>query len=1070
MRNKRGTSLKDSFGSLQIRFSKLNKILQFLNFFVPSLLVIASLIAQLLMREIVGGRIYLLFYPAIFFGALIGGFWPGLTAALLASLFSWYIFVQGQSTITAPTLNDIFAHFIFSFMAFSFCVFGEILRRSQNQEREARKEAELMIEERSKLLNKLEHHDKLKNQFFANVSHELRTPLTLILGPVAMYLAKNPKEELRSLLEQVQRNSLILLQHVNDLLDVSKLEVGKMKIKYAEFDVVKTIKQIAANFDFVAQEKQFSFELRLPNSLVVQADQDKFKRIINNLLSNAFKFTPNGGIIRCSLQTHEDHGVLEVADSGVGIAEQYREKVFDRFFQIEESSIHYHEGTGLGLAIVKEFIELHGGKVKVDRSPEGGTLFTLEFPIKAPLGFNLDPLANNAVNDEQTNLSQTLPFEKLKSGLPVSPIEDELISDRNRPLVLVVEDNIEMNQFVFEVLSSEFRLIRAFNGQDGIKMAQKHQPNLIITDMMMPVLSGHQMILAIRALPDIANTPIVIISAKCDEELRIKMLYEGIQDYLTKPFTPDELRAKSRNLILASEQQIWLQTIINQIPEAIIIFDDQGKIVHLNAVAKSLARESGRMSAWGIPLALDIRSPSGEILPAEQLPVFQSFKTGKTITGAEFSVLDPHGELIPILVNATPIQTRSGKKGAVGIFQNISAFKELERLRNEWASIIAHELRQPVATISMRAEALKSVCASEISKEDIESIEGILEDTRRLDRMINDLLDLSRIEANRMSLKLKVIDLPKFTTKILDTLKSLLNGYLVHITVPPTNVFVKIDPDRFEQIMGNLISNAVKYGTRNGEILFEMMVDNTQVEVIVSNHGPGISPDQLPLLFNRFVRTKEAKSGSIKGIGLGLYVVKGLVEAHGGKIWAESTPGETTSFHFTLPLPEAQSVQNHSYLYHAECPNSLKKTGTEKHPLDDLKLLVVDDSQDMRLLLRKLLEKTGAVVTEAQSANDAILKINQCQPDLIISDIEMPDGNGYDLVERIHNYTDQKKISIPIIALTGHSDETQLKKIMDTGFNATLSKLTSRDNLIATIHRLVISKTKHIHLQHHDRP
>lgn len=324
-----------------------------LGFFTPSLFVIAALLIQLLMRQVVGGKVYLLFYPALFFGAIIGGFWPGLVATILASIFSWwYIFTPYTSSLENSDYNHLFAHIIFSGMGLVFSIFAEALHRSQNKERIAREEAERMSEklekreaERTQLLTKLETLDKLKSQFFANVSHELRTPLTLILGPVETFLAKNPQTESRPILEQVQRNSQLLLRHVNDLLDISKLEVGKAQVHYSEFDLVKTIKQIAANFEPITLEKQFQFTLDLPSSLIVQMDYDKFHRIFINLLSNAFKFTPIKGKICCSLRINDKtdgistpQGILEVADSGLGIPESYREMIFDRYFQIEEST------------------------------------------------------------------------------------------------------------------------------------------------------------------------------------------------------------------------------------------------------------------------------------------------------------------------------------------------------------------------------------------------------------------------------------------------------------------------------------------------------------------------------------------------------------------------------------------------------------------------------------------------------------------------------------------------------------------------------------------------------------
>lgn len=224
-------------------------------------------------------------------------------------------------------------------------------------------------------------------------------------------------------------------------------------------------------------------------------------------------------------------------------------------------------------------------------------------------------------------------------------------------------------------------------------------------------------------------------------------------------------------------------------------------------------------------------------------------------------------------------------------------------------------------------------------------------------------------------------------------------------------------------------------------------------------------PDQLPLLFNRFVRSTNVEFNNIKGVGLGLYIVKGLVEAHGGKIWVESIMGKTTIFHFTVPTSNEHllALNNEKSLLDKVTADKVaaeKFTPEKLQNLKDLKILIVDDSKDIRLLLRKYLEKTGAIVSEAAAADEALEKLMKATPDLIISDIEMPEDSGYDLIKRIHQWTLKSKINIPIIALTGHTDEIQLKKIAAAGFDAHLSKINFRNDLIATIQQLVSNNSK----------
>jgi signal transduction histidine kinase len=234
------------------------------------------------------------------------------------------------------------------------------------------------------------------------------------------------------------------------------------------------------------------------------------------------------------------------------------------------------------------------------------------------------------------------------------------------------------------------------------------------------------------------------------------------------------------------------------------------------------------------------------------------------------------------------------------ILQDIADRKELERLREEWAAVVAHDLRQPVNTIGLAAETLVRRSRHELPERDRLALERIGAASKRLGRMINDLLDVSRIESRRLAIECQPVELGVFIDSVVDSLDDLIAGHELSVVAGAEQV-VWIDPDRIHQVLGNLISNAAKYGASDTPIVIEAIPRDDQVEVVVTNHGPGIPADQLPLLFSRFTRARAAREGRTPGLGLGLYIAKGLIEAHGGRLWAESTPGQTTSFHFTVP-------------------------------------------------------------------------------------------------------------------------------------------------------------------------
>ena len=383
--------------------------------------------------------------------------------------------------------------------------------------------------------------DQTKAQFFANVSHELRTPLTLILGPVAALLSEEGfTDAQRQALAVVQRNARLLLAHVTDLLDLAGLEAGKAAVAYAEVDLSGLVRQVADHFTSFAHERHFAFVVEAPPALSAQADRSKVERVVMNLLANAFKFTPAGGRVRCRLTADDAAGRvrLEVADSGPGVPADLRQSVFERFFQAEDSGTRRFGGTGLGLAIAKEFVDLHRGSISVGQAPEGGALFAVEIPRWAPAGSAVLAEARGGA------LGPAAVFEPPDEPPPAATGGE----DDGWPLVLVVEDNPEMRRYICQTLVGH-RVAVAADGQEGLEKALRLSPDLIVTDVMMPRVSGVDLMRAIRRRPELEAVPILMLTARADEDLRVEVLRAGAQDYIVKPFSPAELRARAGNLI-----------------------------------------------------------------------------------------------------------------------------------------------------------------------------------------------------------------------------------------------------------------------------------------------------------------------------------------------------------------------------------------------------------------------------------------------------------------------------------------------------------------------------------------
>ena len=348
-------------------------------------------------------------------------------------------------------------------------------------------------------------------------------------------------------------------------------------------------------------------------------------------------------------------------------------------------------------------------------------------------------------------------------------------------------------------------------------------------------------------------------------------------------------------------QRARLEAMIDQMPDGVVLAAATGATDIENRSMQVFANETGQHDPWGHLLRYDLRRPDGQPLPPEDQPQVRALMDGLTTKGRELALSLPDGRLVPVLVSAAPVlDTQGNRSGAVTIYRDISQLKQLERLHEEWSSVVAHDLRQHVGVIMLDAAGLARMFDSRLIDGGVKVVERIRRSTIRLNRMIDDLLDVSRIEARRLALDRSEIDLASFLDEAVERLSLLAPGHqvLFHAQIRPVLVFV--DPARIEQVLDNLISNAAKYGEPVGPITIRLEPRDEEFAVAVVNRGHGIAPADLPTIFDRFTRSTAHGRGT-PGLGLGLYICKGLVEAHGGRIWAESIPDETTTFYFTIP-------------------------------------------------------------------------------------------------------------------------------------------------------------------------
>ena len=435
---------------------------------------------------------------------------------------------------------------------------AEILSRTQEVEASAR-ELRRANEDLARLYEKTKELDSLKVQFFSNVSHELRTPLSLILGPVERWLkTAGVNDKLRHDLEVIYRNARLLLRHVNDLLDVARLEAGRMMIRYADVDLSRLTRFVGLAFESHAAENDIGFIIDAPDEIRAQVDPKKIQRMLLNLLSNAIKFTPVGGKVTLTLRAEDDRAVIHVRDSGPGIPAHLRDAVFERFRQLSGGSEWRHEGVGLGLSIVRDFVELHRGVVKIEDAPGGGALFQVYLPKTAPAGVDVEGTVKGLYEE-----LDGLMVEEYGARPPAFQGEEHEISP-DAPLVLIVDDNPEMNAFEATMLRQKYRVETAFDGEQGLEKALRLVPDLILSDEMMPRLSGSGMIQILRRHRELDDTPILLVTARADEAFLLSILKMGAQGYFIKPFSTGELTARVDGLIAEKKSKQELRKAVEE--------------------------------------------------------------------------------------------------------------------------------------------------------------------------------------------------------------------------------------------------------------------------------------------------------------------------------------------------------------------------------------------------------------------------------------------------------------------------------------------------------------------------
>jgi signal transduction histidine kinase len=742
--------------------------------------------------------------------------------------------------------------------------------------------------------DQLRQLDEAKSRFTANIHHELRTPLTLMIAPLDSMLSgefgpvAGPQ---RSYLETMHKNALRLLKLINNLLDHARIESGLMEVHRQPLELVRVVEEIVDSARAMAERKRVELVAECADDLpVVNADPDALEKVLVNLVGNALKFTDPGGRITVSARrVAGDAGSadeepmpgveLTVTDTGAGIPPDQLERVFDRFAQVDGSATRRHEGTGIGLSLVRELSALHGGRAWATSEGLGhGSQFHVFLPVGTEdadaeevlrtddgrgvtlrrsfdaIGADIDHHAadesgapaevQHAARYKTAEFERTVErFEAAEGAVPdrvAAPVEQ-------RPEIVVAEDNADMRRLLVDLLGAEFAVRPARNGREALLLVRERMPALVVTDVMMPEMSGTELCEAMKGDAALAGVPVMLVTSKAEREMKIQGLELGADDYVTKPFHPRELLARARAL------------------------------VRLRLLQEELAEQNAALD-----LALQhLRATEVQLVQAERLAA-----VGELAAGVAHEVNNPVNFALNSLrvLRETVGQVRefAGRLAAIDWHDAAKLperVSELQRLEGEIG------LEEGVATLD-------------------ELVAIVIEGLERTGRLVADLRDFGA-PGDREHQPTDVAGALGSTLAIVGVSLGR-DRVRLEREIAPDLPRVRGDSGALKQLFLNLLKNAGEALEETGgtvRVRAARSAEGRGVEVSVSDDGPGIDPAHAERIFEPFFTTKAAG----RGTGLGLSICRRIAEAHGGSLEVSSTPGAGATFTLRLPV-EAQDA------------------------------------------------------------------------------------------------------------------------------------------------------------------
>ncbi len=888
--------------------------------------------------------------------------------------------------------------------------------------------------------------DRAKTVFFSNISHEFRTPLTLMLGPLEDVLElDNLPSAARGQLEVAHRNSLRLLKLVNTLLDFSRIEAGRVEAAYEPLDIAAYTSELASVFRSAIERAGLRLILRLdPLGEPVYVDRDMWEKIVLNLISNALKFTFDGEI-EVSLEQHDGQVTLSVRDTGTGIAPEEIPRLFERFYRVRNARSRTHEGSGIGLALVQELARLHGGSVGVTSEAGSGSTFTVTIPTgKSHLPADRIGAARTLASTAGRVEAWVEEADRWSKPKP-SPAPQSPFRGAN---IVVADDNADMREYLARLLRDHYEVRAVPDGEAALAAIEERIPDLLLADVMMPRIDGLQLLKTLRQRERTRNLPVILLSARAGEEAKVEGIESGADDYLVKPFSAKELLARveghlrlhrlrrdAEEAMRASQEKF--STAFDRSPLALTITSlDDGRLIEVNEAFVRLSGYSREEAIGRTPIELNLW-----IEPEKRADRLAMLRAGLPLPETETRFRMRSGEERVCLVGAARVEI--DKRACVlSSVLDITDRKRAEQARDEFLATLSHELRTPLTSGYGWIKLLAKTRDPELLETGLNALEQSLVNQIKL---IDDLLDVSRIVAGKIFVELQPLDLKGVIEAAVETVQPAAQAK--NITLESRlDVLLPVEGDsaRLKQVIWNLLTNAIKFTPAGGRVEVDAHVRGTSAVVVIRDTGEGIDPQFLPHVFQRFRQADSSTSRRHGGLGIGLAIVASIVAAHKGEVRAESEGlKKGSTFTVTIPLLQHGSIG-------PAIPVALR------HPhqrIEGARIVVVDDDDASRHIMTKALTNAGAVVREYANARDALDAVTEWQPDVLVSDVAMPNEDGYTLIRHVR----EKGSSVPAVAITAYTRQEDQTKVRDAGFQRHVAKPFDPADLVQAVSELAPS-------------